>query len=181
MVKKNEKVIITGPSGSGKDWLLRELGKSGLKASLKTTTRPKRSNESQGQNYNFISDLDFSDILDRGGFICHQKFEVTPQDSPNQIWHYGLTNEEFQKSQVFIMTPDEISQIPPELRKGCFLVYLDIPRSIRESRILRRDDKNDSIKRRLDSDEIDFKDFKDFDLRISDPDFDVYMVLDLMF
>ena len=44
-----------------------------------------------------------------------------------------------------------------------------------------RQDKNDSIKRRLDADEIDFQDFKDYDLKITDPEFtadDVYSFMD---
>ena len=78
------------------------------------------------------------------------------------------------------MTPGEINQIPNELRKELFIVYLDIDRNIRESRILSREDKNDSVKRRLDADEIDFKGFDDYDLKITDPEFGVDMVWDLM-
>jgi hypothetical protein len=40
---------------------------------------------------------------------------------------------------------------------------------------------NDSIKRRLDADEIDFSGFKDYDLKITDPEFEVEMVLSLMY
>jgi guanylate kinase len=78
------------------------------------------------------------------------------------------------------MTPGEFENITPEVRKDCFVVYLDIDRSIRESRLFKRQDKNDSITRRLDADEIDFKDFKDYDLRITDPEFTADDVYDLM-
>jgi guanylate kinase len=78
------------------------------------------------------------------------------------------------------MTPGEFENINAEVRKGCFVVYLDIDRSIRESRLFKRQDKNDSITRRLDADEIDFKDFKDYDLRITDPEFTADDVYDLM-
>ena len=79
------------------------------------------------------------------------------------------------------MTPGEIKQIDEVTRKGCFVVYLDIDRSVRESRISGRNDNNDSVKRRLDADEIDFKDFKDYDLKVTDPEFEVEMVLSLMY
>lgn len=181
MVNKDERVIITGPSGSGKDWLLRELSKSGLKSSTKTTTRPKRTNEVSGVNYHFIDHQKFQSILENGGFICHQKFDVVSQNGIPDTWHYGLSKDEFNSSRVFILTPNEIGQIPKEIRSQCFVVYLDIDRDIRESRILKRNDTNDSVKRRLDSDEIDFKDFKDYDLRITDPDFESSLVLSLMF
>ena len=78
------------------------------------------------------------------------------------------------------MTPGEFENITPEVRKGCFVVYLDIDRDTRESRILGRQDKNDSVTRRLDADEIDFENFKDYDLRITDPEFEAEDVYDLM-
>ena len=40
-------------------------------------------------------------------------------------------------------------------------------REILEQRLNRRKDNNDNIKRRLDSDDLDFKDFSDFNLKIS--------------
>ena len=65
-------------------------------------------------------------------------------------------------------------------RKSCFVVYLDIDRNIRESRLLGRQDKNDSITRRLDADDVDFQDYKDYDLKITDPEFSADDVYDLM-
>ena len=181
MLNKTEKIIITGKSGSGKDWLLRQLEKEGLKVSVKTTTRPQRKNEVQSVTYNFIQDGEFHSLLENNQFICHQSFYVTPEGREPETWYYGLTKEEFNKAQAFIMTPGEIEQIDPETRKGCFLVYLDIDRDIREKRISGRNDNNDSVQRRLDADEIDFKDFKDYDLKITDPEFEVEMVLSLMY
>jgi len=181
MLDKKEKLIITGPSGSGKDWLLRKLEKEGLKTSVKTTTRPQRKNEIQSITYNFISDSEFQKLLEGNQLICHQKFNVTPENRDPETWFYGLTTNDFNISQVFIMTPGEINQIDKSLRKGLFIVYLDIDRDIREKRISGRNDMNDSIKRRLDADEIDFSGFKDYDLKITDPEFEVEMVLSLMY
>jgi len=78
------------------------------------------------------------------------------------------------------MTPGEFQNITPEQRKNCFVVYLDIERSVRESRLFRRQDKNDSIVRRLDADEEDFKDLNDYDLKVRDPEFTAEDVYDLM-
>jgi guanylate kinase len=181
MLNKTEKIIITGKSGSGKDWLLRQLEKEGLKVSVKTTTRPQRKNEVQSVTYNFIQVNEFQSLLENNQFICHQSFSVTPEGRDPETWHYGLTKEEFDKAQAFIMTPGEIQQIDTETRKRCFLVYLDIDRTIREKRISGRNDNNDSVQRRLDADEIDFRDFNDYDLKITDPEFEVEMVLSLMY
>jgi guanylate kinase len=180
MINKSEKLIVTGSSGSGKDWLLRQLKKEGLKVSVKTTTRPQRKNEVQFETYNFIDDSEFKSLLERNQFICHQSFNVTPEGRDPETWYYGLSKEEFNKAQAFIMTPGELEQIDKEIRKGCFVVYLDIDRKIRESRISGRNDNNDSVQRRLDADEIDFKNFCDYDLKLTDPEFDVELVLSLM-
>ena len=74
MLNKTEKILITGKSGSGKDWLLRQLEKEGLKVSAKTTTRPQRKNEVQSVTYNFINDGEFQSLLENKQFICHQSF-----------------------------------------------------------------------------------------------------------
>jgi guanylate kinase len=78
------------------------------------------------------------------------------------------------------MTPGEFTNLTPEMRKRCFVVYLDIDRGVRESRLLGRQDKNDSITRRLDADDIDFQSYNDYDLKITDPEFSSDDVYDLM-
>lgn len=177
---KKEKCIIIGPSGSGKDFLLRNLVEKGLKPCLKWTTRPPRKFEKQGINYNFVSEKEFTQSINENKFLAYQEFQVTPEYKSPENWYYGITQEEFEKSQVMIMTPGEFKNITPEQRKECFVVYLDIDRSVRESRLFKREDKNDSIKRRLDADEEDFKDLNDYDLKVRDAEFTAEDVYDLM-
>ncbi len=172
MLDKSEKLLICGHSGSGKDFLLRQLKEKGLKASIKVTTRPKRKNEVEGVNYYFktLNQFESLDLLVSQDFF----------NDKGELWKYGILKEDFNNSQAFILTPGEVRQLTPEVRKNCFVVFLDIDRSIRESRISNRQDQNDSIKRRLDADEIDFKNFTDYDLKITDPEFDVDSILSLM-
>ncbi len=177
---KREKLIVLGKSGSGKDFLVRNLVKMGLKPGLKMTTRPMRKHEKHGVTYNFVEDNQFTELINENKFLAYQSFDVTPEGRNPETWYYGLTLQEFSESQIFIMTPGEFSKIDEETRKGCFVVYLDIDRSVRESRLFKREDKNDSIIRRLDADDIDFKEFRDYDLRITDPEFTADDVYDLM-
>jgi guanylate kinase len=172
VLDKTEKLLICGHSGSGKDFLLRQLKERGLKASIKVTTRPKRKNEIEGVNYYFktLNQFESLDLLVSQDFF----------NDKGELWKYGILKEDFNNSQAFILTPGEVRQLTPEVRKNCFVVFLDIDRSIRESRISNRQDQNDSIKRRLDADEIDFKNFTDYDLKITDPEFDVDSILSLM-
>jgi len=172
VLDKSEKILICGHSGSGKDFLLRQLKEKGLKASTKVTTRPKRQNETEGVNYFFRTIDEFQNLE----LIVSQDF----YNDKGELWKYGILKEDFNNSQAFILTPGEINQLTKEVRKGCFVVYLDIDRKIRESRISNRQDTNDSVKRRLDADELDFKNFSDYDLKITDPEFDVDSILSLM-
>lgn len=182
---KKERVLIVGCSGSGKDFLMRKLVEKGMKPALKWTTRPQRKFEKEGISYNFVNESKFIDTIDNNEFAFYQKFEVTPDNSDKEIWYYGVTNEDFKNSQVLIMTPGELLQLDYKIDKvdNC-IIYLDIDRKTRESRLNKREDKNDSVIRRLDSDDEDFKEFSKssmYDLRITDADFDADDIYELIF
>ena len=68
------------------------------------------------------------------------------------------------------MTPSGISKMDQKDRDESLIVYLDIVEPIRKHRLLLRRDADD-VERRLKADESDFKDFKNFDERITDPFF----------
>lgn len=183
---KKERVLIVGPSGSGKDFLMRKLAEKGMKPALKWTTRPQRKFEKEGLTYNFVNESKFIDAVEGKDFAFYQKFEVTPENSDKEIWYYGVTNEDFKNSQVLVITPGELLQLKLNESndvKNC-IIYLDIDRKTRESRLTKRDDKNDSITRRLDSDDEDFKEFAKssiYDIRITDADFDADDIYELIF
>ena len=58
---------------------------------------------------------------------------------------------------------------------------IDIDMETRRRRISNRNDNNDSVERRLESDEKDFQNFKKYDLKITDPDFESEWVYSLMY
>ena len=51
----------------------------------------------------------------------------------------------------------------------------------RKTRLQSRKDKNDSIDRRLLADRQDFKNFRDYDLKLTDPEFEVNLVYDFAY
>ena len=79
------------------------------------------------------------------------------------------------------MTTAELKQLSEDERKQCFVVYLNIDKEHRKQRLLERQDYNDSIIRRMEADEKDFSNFYNYDLCITDPEFDYQMVYDLMY
>ena len=168
---KNEKFIIVGKSGSGKDYLLKGLIERGERYAPKVTTRPIREGEVNGVEYDFIDNQQFQFLIEEKRIKVQQKFVINGKD-----WNYGITVENFNRHNLFIMTPYEITQLTEEDRKGCFIVYLDIDESVRRKRISIRFDNNDSIDRRIAADEQDFLYFDTYDLKISDSDFEIDLI-----
>ena len=69
------------------------------------------------------------------------------------------------------MTPKGVEALNPIDRKHCTIIYLDIPLETRTLRLKERGDLNDKIQRRLDADEVDFANFKDYDIVVNNPNF----------
>lgn len=166
-----EIIMLVGKTGSGKSFLFDKLVKMGLIGSVKYTTRPQRKFELDGVSYNFTNYDNFNEMIINEYFFVYESFNVKPKDREAEMWFYGTLKSDFNNCNIFIMTPNEISKLDKSIRDKSYVVYLDIPRDIRENRLMGRKDKNDSIKRRLDADDIDFSDFTDYDLRVIDPNF----------
>jgi guanylate kinase len=66
-------VVISGPSGVGKDSVLRGLREEGLPFRFVPTmnTRPKRSDEVDGVDYFFVTTEEFVDLLEQGELLEH--------------------------------------------------------------------------------------------------------------
>ena len=173
---KNEKIIVVGKSGSGKDFLLKGLIEKGERYAPKITTRPIREGEVNGQEYDYLDNQQFQFLISENRIKVKQKFEIKGQE-----WNYGITNENFKRNNIFVMTPFELSQLSNDDRKGCFVVYLDIDEATRRRRISKRLDNNDSIDRRIIADDEDFKNFDSYDLKLSDPNFEVDLVYQFAF
>lgn len=64
-------VVVSAPSGGGKTTILRAVEKNNpeFDYSISATTRPKRSKETHGKDYYFISNKEFDDYVKEGKFI----------------------------------------------------------------------------------------------------------------
>lgn len=155
------KIIIVGPAGSGKNFLANRMVEKNFKMGLLYTSRPRR-----GQNdndYHFITDREF-DLMNREDrFLTHKSFNN---------WQYGLTFNEWQNNNLFILAPDNIK----DLKKmghlnNSFVIYINPGVHILHHRLLERSDSNDSIERRMQADIEDFNDFTDYNIKITNTDF----------
>ena len=66
-------VVISGPSGVGKDTVLDHMKQRGLPFHfvVTATTRPIRPGEVEGDDYFFVEEQEFLDMIDRGELIEH--------------------------------------------------------------------------------------------------------------
>jgi len=159
MAFKDSKIILVGRGGSGKDFMRKKFEQRGFKYCVSYTSRPRRENEKEGKDYYFRDESFFNNNV-------HKFYEIDDFNG----WKYGRTIEDFEKSSLLIMTPRGVANIKPEHRKKCFIIFIDPDREILRKRLTERRDA-DCAERRLEADDLDFMDFKDYDIRIKNEDF----------
>lgn len=156
------KLVLVGKAASGKDHLKNRLKKRGFKVGVSHTTRSAREGEVDGVDYHFIDVDTFKKMIAAGEFVEYMEFNG---------WFYGQTIEDFDQAEVMIMSKDGLAILPAKYRKRCVVIYLDIDRKTRIERLNMRDDNNDTISRRLFADEEQFKDFIDYEILLTNPNF----------
>jgi guanylate kinase len=162
MIPNHKRTIIVGKAASGKDHLRKRYESRGFKYAVTYTTRPPREGEVNGKDYVFISEDESKVLIESGFFYEYVIFNG---------WVYGTSVSQFYSDDLFIMTPEGISRIKPEDRKNSFIIYVDIEMSMRMTRLTNRNMPGDNMDRRIKADELDFAEFTDYDLRITNPDF----------
>ena len=160
-----KRLILVGKGGSGKDHLRKMLEEKGFKYCVSHTTRPIRDGEENGKDYWYINSSELPGMADK--FYEGVYFND---------WFYGTSLEEFNSSNLFIMTPKGISKVKPEDREESVILYINIEEETRRKRLESRRDA-DTVNRRLEADFQDFYDFTDYDLETINPTFEVDEIL----
>lgn len=95
-MKKGLLIILSGPSGVGKNCVRQEIMKSGkldLDYSISMTTREKRDKEIDGVDYYFVSEEEFQKNIDKGNFLEWATFVGhrygTPKDKVEALRNKG--------------------------------------------------------------------------------------------
>ena len=160
----DSKIVLVGKAAAGKDFFRKRMMDKGFKFGVSCTTRPIRirANEKEGQDYYFKTEEEFNNLIEKDEFVEFQSFNG---------WKYGITKDEFEACDVMILNAEAVNLLKPEYSTRCFVVYLDIPLEVRLKRITERNDKNDNIMRRVSDDEEQFRNFSQYDCKITNPDF----------
>ena len=141
--------IISAPSGSGKSTLVKRLlaGAPGLMFSVSYTTRRPRGAEVNGQNYNFVSRVEFEAMLARDEFL--EWAEVFGN-------YYGTHRGVLEKAQaqgkdlVLDIDVQGARQLKCQIPEAITIFILAPSRQILEQRLRDRcEDRDEVIERRL--------------------------------
>ena len=158
---------IVGKTCAGKDTVVKELVKrKNMSVATSFTTRPKRINETDGVEYNFISrDSFLQKILDK------EVVEFTNYTVANgETWYYGLTREELEKDDyvLAIVNPVGAKILKRKYGDKVSVIYITADDKTRLKRYLDRDTSNNVAEccRRFLADETDFADIT-YDLMVA--------------
>lgn len=158
----NGKIALVGAATSGKDYLRKRFMNRGFVYGVSCTTRPPRPGEVHGEDYYFLTDEEFQANIDNGKFVEWQAFND---------WKYGLTIDEFNRCDVMILNAEAVELLADEYRNRLFVIYLNIPEEIRRARLHQRNDKDDTIERRIQADNEQFGNFLNYDCIITNENF----------
>jgi len=156
-------VVISAPSGTGKTTVVRALlaKNNNMVASVSYTTRSKRANELDNEDYNFVSSAAFESMITNGDLLEYAKVFGNYYGTPKKE-----VDEQLNSGKNVILEIDwqgaiQVKQKVPD----CLLLFL-LPPSKKElmSRLQKRGtDTNEQIKMRFDEALNDLKQFEHFD------------------
>ena len=134
---KNQKklIILTGPSGVGKGTVVKEiLGKDkNIWLSISATTREPREGEMEGENYYFLNQENFKEMIEKNLFLEWAQFAGnyygTPLSSVNEKIKKGFTvlleievegakqiKEKFPHSLSIFLLPPDVKELESRIR-----------------------------------------------------------------
>lgn len=165
-------IVITGPSGVGKDSLVKELVNQypDIYLSISTTTRPPREGEVDGLHYHFTIHAKFNEAINKGEFLEWVEYGGNL---------YGASVEPikdcFSKGQSVLLILEVVgANKVKSLYPSTILVFITPP-SIEEleKRIRNRNlDSEEAIKSRMERGLIEIEEAHKFDYVIVNDDFD---------
>ena len=158
-------VVLVGKSATGKDTILNNLVHGhGFERYVPCTTRPIRPGETNGKEYHFLSEDEFTDKVESNGFIESRSYHTLVNGVP-ATWYYGtpvLSQEEIDKKNwAIILDVDGAKNFSKHYgEQNCIIVGLTCAPELRRIRALKRGGFDETEwRRRLEADDQDFAEF----------------------
>ena len=143
-------VVLSGPSGSGKDTVLAELFKLdiGLVQSVSMTTRKPRDNEKDGVDYLFVDEDCFVSAIEEGKMLEYAKYGNNYYGTPKAPVDNWLNENKVVVLKIEVQGAGNIRKLYPD----AVSIFLTPPnKQILEERLRNRGSEDDEdVRRRLD-------------------------------
>jgi len=136
-------IIFSGPSGVGKSTIINELiNHKKLYFSISHTTREKRHNEVEGEDYFFVTRDEFKYLIDSDYFIEYEKYGLD---------FYGTGKEQLIKDDLITVLDVEVNGATKLLKTNSDFVgiFIDIDNNELIKRLKNRGHNEDFISKRM--------------------------------
>ena len=165
-------IIITGPSGVGKGTVVKELlGRNkDIWLSISATTRNPRIGEKDGENYYFISDEKFKDMIDKKEFLEWAQFAGNYYGTP-----FSTVNKKIEKGFIVLLEieVEGAKQIKEKFPEALSIFLLPPSKAELEKRIRNRGtEKEEAINMRLSRANYEIASSDEFDFVLTNHDVD---------
>jgi len=109
-------IVISGPSGAGKDTVMQRMQERGLPFHfvVTATTRPKRENEVHGKDYFFVSKDEFAHMIDADELIEHAIVYGDYKGIPKQQVREALASNKDVVMRVDVQGAESVRKMAPE-------------------------------------------------------------------
>ena len=164
--------IIAAPSGCGKTSLVKALLKTSnsLRVSVSHTTRKPREGEINGENYHFISTVDFQKMISNEEFIEHAEVFENLYGTSKKVISDSLNNTDV----ILEIDWQGAQQVKHNLQKAISIFILPPSKDALELRLRNRNQDSDAtIKKRMLDAKSQMSHYKEFDYLVINDDFDL--------
>jgi len=109
-------IVISGPSGAGKDTVMQRMQERGLPFHfvVTATTRPKRSNEVHGKDYFFVTKEEFARMIDEDELIEHAIVYGDYKGIPKQQVREALASGKDVMMRIDVQGAETVRKMAPE-------------------------------------------------------------------
>lgn len=163
-------IVVSGPSGVGKDAALRRMQelKYPFHFLVTNTTRPKRANEVEGEDYHFITKEQFRAMEERGEFLERAVVYGFEYGNLKRDVRDGLERGQDVIMRIDVQGAATLKKLVPE---AVFIMLLPPSMSALEMRLRRRrTEPEEYLRIRLHAAQLEMNEFEKFDYMIVNED-----------
>jgi guanylate kinase len=171
-------IVISGPSGAGKDTVMQRMQERGLPFHfvVTATTRPKRANETHGKDYLFVTKEEFAHMIDADELIEHAIVYGDYKGIPKQQVREALASDKDVVMRVDVQGAESVRKMTPE----ALLIFIttDSEEELVHRLETRKTETADSLAIRIATARKELKRLEAFDYVIVNRDFQLDVTVD---